>query len=106
MKTGRDFSEFLTASPRFGMVSDASSSMTRLAAASNGSIDVSWTSLNSCRTSQREKNEERLAGQVPQKWGRTLKAYLCHTKAYNCRNNRQKSFVSVKPRFQGRKALR
>jgi hypothetical protein len=37
--------------------------MTRLAAAYSGSIDVSWTSLNSSRILQREKNEERLAGQ-------------------------------------------
>jgi hypothetical protein len=37
--------------------------MTRSVAASGGLTDACWTSINNSRTSQRAKNEERLAGQ-------------------------------------------
>jgi hypothetical protein len=47
----------------FWRCTDASSPMTKPAAAYSVSIHGSWTLLNNSRTSQRKKNEERLAGQ-------------------------------------------
>jgi len=47
----------------FWKCTDGSSPMTRSGAASSGLTGVCWTSINSSRTSERAKNEERLAGQ-------------------------------------------